>query len=160
MLLPTTGHRQRSAAPWRLTWTPFPTRAWSLAASFIRRDQCASTVKGLLLGTSPRDGGSRSASWSRLPRRQAGASGDFPPVSLPCPQGHGLRRQSTVAVPAHTPALWRFAHPHRNTPQCPERALRNVNDIVGYGAPRTPCPRRSQTIQTHNIPCVALGPET
>ena len=32
----------------------------------------------------------------------------------------------------------RFAHPHRNTPQCPERALRNVNDIVGYGAPRTP----------------------
>ena len=45
----------------------------------------------------------------------------------------------------------RFAHPHRNTPQCPERAMQNVNDVVGYDVPRTltfpapPC-------------CVALGP--
>ena len=32
----------------------------------------------------------------------------------------------------------RFAHPNRDAPRCDERVLRNVNDIVGYDAPRTP----------------------
>ena len=32
----------------------------------------------------------------------------------------------------------RFAHPNRDAPRCEERVLRNVNDIVGYDAPRTP----------------------
>lgn len=32
----------------------------------------------------------------------------------------------------------RYAHPNRNAPQCAERTIRNVSDIVGYDAPRIP----------------------
>ena len=126
-MLPTTRHRQARLAPWRRTWTPCPTRAWSLVAF----GETSSHVKGLLLGMA-----ARAQQVGRVYR-----GGKCIPQEIALLYRFLVHRVTVHAGKAFSRFLLtrlRFAHPNRDAPRCKERVLRNVNDIVGYDAPRTP----------------------
>ena len=120
---PTTERERARSVPWRLTWIPCPTRAWSLVTSV----KPAAIPRGcVLLGMA-----ARAQQVGRVYR-----GGKCAPQEIALLYRYLVHRVTVHAGKAILTRM-RFAHPHRSTSRCAEHVVRNVGDIVGDAPQRT-----------------------